>query len=156
LVRKSPIKSLRVSEVIVDTSFLLPYIGLRVKEVSYDVINELREIKIHYPYLMLPELIGAVIKVAKKMGLENIPRYALRSFNSLVYGDEINLITPTEEDLRIAYELVRAGLSDLFDAILYATAERTGIKALTMDEELIEFLRNHGFRVDNLILVRTK
>ncbi len=138
-----------------DTSFLLPYVGLRVKELSIDLINELKKVKIHYPYLMLPELVGVMIKVARRMELKSIPKYALRGFQLISLWGEINLITPTEQDISIAYELMEVELSDLFDAILYATVERIGIKALTMDEELIEFLGIHGFKVNNLILVST-
>jgi len=68
-------------------------------------------------------------------------------------GSVVNLIHPVGSDLSIAYELIRSGLSNLFDAILYATSKRISIKAITTDEALVDFLRARGFSVDNLILI---
>ena len=140
-------------KVVLDTSFLLPYVGLRVKEIPDNVVELLKEVELYYPYAMISELIGVIFKVARKMGLRSIPELALRGFNSIVYGGVINLIYPVDRDLSIAYELIRSGLSDVFDAILYATSKRTGIKAVTTDKTLVDFLRARGFSIDNLILI---
>lgn len=154
LARKSHVKLPDENRVILDTSFLLPYVGLKVKEISVEVMKWLENIDVYYPYAMIPELMGVVVKIARKKKLNTIPELALKGFNSIVYGDRVRLLTPVDHDLRIAYELVMKGLEDLFDAILYATSRRTGIKAVTLDEPLVEFLEKNGFKTDNIILLR--
>ncbi|RLI45174.1 PIN domain-containing protein [Candidatus Bathyarchaeota archaeon] len=146
-------KLLSESKIILDTSFLLPYVGLRVKEVRTEIMNWLREIDQYYPYMMIPELVGVIIRVSRKMNVDSIPDQALKGFNSIVYGDSIRLIEPMDEDLSIAYDLTRRGLRDIFDAILYATSRRLGIKAITMDSSLVEFLKRNNFEADNIILI---
>jgi len=140
-------------KIILDTSFLLPYVGLRVKEVRTEIMNWLKEIDQYYPYMMIPELVGVIIRVSRKMTMDSIPDQALKGFNSIVYGDSIRLIGPMDKDLSIAYALMRRGLRDLFDAILYATSRRVGIKAITMDNSLVEFLKRNNFEADNIILI---
>jgi len=152
-VKKLQGKLSKVDKVIVDTSFLLPYVGLKVREISDEVMEWLKGIELHYPYAMIPELMGTVIKVARKMKLRSIPESALRGLNLIIYGGFIRLITPTDQDLSIAYDLVKSGLGDLFDAILYATSKRTGITAITLDEALIEFLKKHGLSTGNMLLL---
>ena len=73
--------------VVLDTSFLLPYVGLKVKEIPSDVIELLEKVELYYPYIMISELIGMIFKVARRMRLRTIPEPALRSFNSIVYGE---------------------------------------------------------------------
>jgi len=116
-------------------------------------MNWLREIDQYYPYMMIPELVGVIIRVSRKMNVDSIPDQALKGFNSIVYGDSIRLIEPMDEDLSIAYDLTRRGLRDIFDAILYATSRRLGIKAITMDSSLVEFLKRNNFEADNIILI---
>ena len=146
-------KLLSEGKIILDTSFLLPYVGLRVKEVRTEIMNWLKEIDQYYPYMMIPELVGVIIRVSRKMTMDSIPDQALKGFNSIVYGDSIRLIGPMDKDLSIAYALMRRGLRDLFDAILYATSRRVGIKAITMDNSLVEFLKRNNFEADNIILI---
>jgi len=153
LVRRLRKKLPRVSKVIVDTSFLLPYLGLKVKEVSDEVMDWLESVELHYPYVMVPEVIGVVIKKVRSMGLSAIPKEALQGFNTIIYGGFVNLIPPVDQDLSIAYGLIKRGLRDLFDALLYATSKRTGITAITVDEALLKFLRSNGFDTDNMVLL---
>ena len=153
MVRRLRKKLPRVSKVIVDTSFLLPYLGLKVKEVSDEVMDWLESVELHYPYVMVPEVIGVVIKKARSMGLSAIPKEALQGFNTIIYGGFVNLIPPVDQDLSIAYGLIKRGLRDLFDALLYATSKRTGITAITVDEALLKFLRSNGFDTDNMVLL---
>jgi len=63
------------------------------------------------------------------------------------------MIPLVNQDLSIAYDLVKRGLRDLFDALLYATSKRTGITAITVDEALLKFLRSGGFEASNMILL---
>ncbi|MEM1626376.1 MAG: PIN domain-containing protein [Sulfolobaceae archaeon] len=141
-------KSLEASELIVDTSFLLPYLGIKVKEIS-DL--NLDDKKLYYPALMLTELFAVVIKEAKKVGLEDLPKEAIDGFLYINYG--INLIQPSEYDLSLAYKIIKKGWSDIFDAILYSTHVRTQLPVITLDRKFIEFLIKYNFDVKNIILM---
>lgn len=142
-----------VDSLILDTSFLLPYIGIRVKGIDEEISNYLEGIKLYYPYILLPELIGVIFKVSKKYRFERIPIEALNGLNTIIYGNDIRLLTPKSEDIEIAYDLIRKGLNDLFDALLYSTSIRTRIKVITGDKTLLNFLENKGFNTENILLV---
>ena len=144
---------MEIDKAIVDTSFLLPYVGLKVRGLSEELMNRLNEIELYYPYIMIAELIGVIMREARKAKLSSIPKIALRGFNTIIYGEAIRIINPIDQDLEIAYTLITSGLNDIFDAILYSTSRRTGIKAITMDKALIKFLQQHNFDTNNLILL---
>ena len=91
-------KLAEISKLVVDTSFILPYLGIKVKEIK----DELLEDKvIYYPLLLIVELIAVIIKEAKKRNLENVPDEASRGLSYVL--SHINLIEPDSEDLRIIY-----------------------------------------------------
>ena len=83
--------------------------------------------------------------------MDGLPGAALEAFNSIVCGALVELVPPTDEDLEVGYRVISAGWSDLFDAALYATAERLGVRALTLDVSFREFLRREGFDHTRLI-----
>jgi len=138
---------------VVDTTFLLPYLGIKVRGLDEDVLSSLSPC---YPVIMLVELLGVLYKEAKKKGLEELPEQALEGFNSIVYGKEVKLIFPTEEDLRLGYEVMRRGWKDIFDVMLYATAKRLEIKALTMDSSFKNFLKESNLDHEVLEVFKSK
>ncbi|MDK2463736.1 MAG: PIN domain-containing protein [Candidatus Korarchaeota archaeon] len=141
----------RSGELLLDTTYLLPYLGIRVGvgPTRLDVI--LRSHRPLYPALMLAELEGVLYKVGRERGMDRLPRAALDGFNSVVHGALVELVPPTDEDLEIAYRVISAGWSDLYDAALYATAERLDAPALTLDGRFKEFLRRRGFNHRKLV-----
>jgi len=138
---------------VIDTTFLLPYLGIRVRGLDEDVLSSLSPC---YPVIMLVELLGVLYKEAKKKELEELPEQALEGFNSIVYGKEVKLIFPTEEDLRLGYEVMRRGWKDIFDVMLYATAKRLEIKALTMDSSFKKFLKEANLDHEVLEVFKSK
>jgi len=142
-----------IDKVILDTSFVLPYVGVRIRELDVDVAVHLGNVERYYPYLLIPELMGVLIKVCRKMGFENITEDVLTRFNSLIYGGDIGLIYPDGEDIRLVYKLLGEGFNDIFDAILYSTSIRSGISILTLDKMLLEFLIDKGFYTGNIIVI---
>ena len=116
--------------IILDASFLLSYVELKMKEVDTEDIKLFKNIELYYLYVMLPELIGTVVKIARKKMLKSIPGIALKGFNSIVYGDHIHLINLVDQDLKITYSLILNSLKDMFDAMLYATSRKQELKPL--------------------------
>lgn len=93
-----------LSELIVDTSFLLPLVGIKVKGIK----DELLEGKaIYYPSLMLTELLAVIFKEAKKLKLGKVPEeamkgliYVLNKFSSLLEYHNISLLASMQYLLR--------------------------------------------------------
>ena len=125
-----------------------------MKEIDTEIIKLFESIELYYPYVMLPELMSIVVKIARKKKLKSIPEIALRGFISIVYRDHIHMINSVDRDLRIAYDLILSGLKDLFDAILYASSRRTSIKIIILDEFLVRFLKENNINIDNIILLK--
>ena len=112
--KKLPRELLEIDKAIIDTPLPLPYIGLKVRGLSEEVMKKLNEIELYYPYIMITELIGVIMRKARRAGLSSIPKIALRNFNSIIYGEVIRLISPIDQDLEIAHNLITRGLNDLF------------------------------------------
>lgn len=140
------------NSIIVDTPYLLPIVGLRVKGLSREDFEYILEnYHLFYPKLLLTELSAVIVKQAKKKKLEKIPKQAIEGLNSIIYLETINLIPLDGEDLRIVYKLSRLGWKDMFDSILYATAIRLNMKVLTMDKKFKNFLKEKGLKYELLI-----
>ncbi len=132
-------------------SYLLPLVGIEVEGITEKDYNKILTKKLYYPSALIAELIGVVMKEAKKAKIEEIPEEAVEGFNSITFGGKINLVSPEGVDLKIAFELIKSGWNDIFDALLYATAKRLGMKALSLDNKFKRFLKENGFEADLLI-----
>ena len=133
-----------MNKLILDTSFIVPLLGINISGQPL-VIKKLSGVKFLYPILMLPELIGVLFKILKKERVDTIPIEVLVSFDALIYGGLVELIPPDSSDVELVYELIKLGWKDVFDGILYATAEKLRVLALTLDVEFRNFLKKQGF-----------
>ncbi len=141
---KNSVSEYSVNKLILDTSFIVPLLGINISGQPL-VIKKLSGVKFLYPILMLPELIGVLFKILKKERVDTIPIEVLVSFDALIYGGLVELIPPDSSDVELVYELIKLGWKDVFDGILYATAEKLGVLALTLDVEFRNFLKKQGF-----------
>lgn len=77
---------MRKIKVVLDTSFLLPVLGIEVEEIGVDDIALLRKasekLSFLYPSPMIIELLGKALKKAREQGLVSLPvgSYFVRSF----------------------------------------------------------------------------
>ena len=141
-----------LNEIIVDTTYLLPILGISVEgldERDYDYIIE--NFHMIYPIPLLAELSAVVIKQARKEGFKEIPKQAIEGLNSIIYSEKVELESLRGEDLKIIYTLSNLGWRDIFDSILYATAIRLNMKILTMDKEFKKFLKQNNLKHEILI-----
>ncbi|AHC52202.1 VapC-type toxin [Sulfolobus acidocaldarius SUSAZ] len=141
-------KLLDHSELMVDTSLLLPFLGIKVRGVNE---NLLEGKNIYYPSLMLVELIAVVIKEARKLGLGLIPQDAIKGLSYI--NHTVNLVLMEELDLNVVYDIVSKGWNDIFDAILYSSHSFTKIPLVTLDRMFYEFLNKNSFDTRGIILV---
>ena len=89
------------SSIIVDTTYLLPIVGLRVKGLNredYEYILE--NYRLFYPTLLLTELSAVIVKQARKKKLEKLPKQAVEGLNSIIYLEVINLVSLDVEGLK--------------------------------------------------------
>lgn len=128
---------------VLDTSFLLPFLGVKVRGVDDRVLRKIEEIatrrgtlQLCYHELMLPELIAKAFSTSLRKGLETVPEKAIEGFLSVSSGMFIEVLATTREDLEIAYTLRMAGHGDFFDCIAYAAAKSRRGRLLTLDTEL--------------------
>ena len=140
-----------LDELLLDTSYVLPFVGIEVEEIPENIYTKILTKKLYYPLALVAELIGVIMKEAKKSKIEELPEEATEGFNSIIFGSKINLVPPVGDDLKVAYELIKLGWNDIFDALLYATAKRIGIKALSLDRDFKKFLRENGYEADLLV-----
>lgn len=138
------------SRLLLDTSYVLPHLGVEVRGLE-DLDEVLKGRRLYYPMAMMAELEGVVLKEVRRMRLESVPRQASEGLDYLVYGGAIGLVPPRGEDLESMRRVLNAGWRDLFDAILYATASRMGVEALTLDSTFSSFIREKGFKHGLLI-----
>ncbi|QIW23765.1 PIN domain-containing protein [Sulfolobus sp. S-194] len=137
-----------LSELIVDTSFLLPLVGIRVKGVE---INLLEGKAIYYPSLMLTELLAIMFKEAKKLKLSKLPEEAMKGLIYIL--SNVRLIPIEELEIEIIYEILNKGWNDIFDAILYTAYKSTEIPLVTMDKSFYSFLKEKGIDIKGIILL---
>jgi predicted nucleic acid-binding protein len=137
-----------LSELIVDTSFLLPLVGIKVKGIK-DELLEGRAI--YYPNLMLTELLAVIFKEAKKLKLDKVPEEAMKG---LIYVlSNVKLIPIEELEIETIYEILNKGWKDIFDAILYTAYKSTKIPLITMDKSFYNFLKEKGIDAKGVILL---
>ena len=144
-------KLVNLSELIVDTSFLLPFVGIKVRGVD---VSQLEGKVLYYPSLMLTELLAVIIKEARKLKLVNIPEEAIKGLSYIL--SEVRLIPLNQLDINLIYEVVNRGWSDIFDSILYSASVSTGLPLITLDYSFYEFLHRNGFETNNLIIIKEK
>ena len=132
----------RPLRLLLDTTYILPSLGVEVEgvEPALEALRRLRgagEAELYYSSFSLLEA------VAKTSRLPVPPAAVEAGLLAITTGYQE--AGPTVDAWMLALELRRAGLRDMIDAILYSTAEALGLRLLTRDKALIEFLRRNGY-----------
>jgi len=136
---------LESNEIIIDTTFLLPAIGIEVEEEAMNIIPYLRLFKVHYLEVSILEAMWKVLRL--------IPRDKLRRIEEglIAIRDTYIAIQPPPKAYIKAYEIYRKGHRDLIDALIYSTANEMNIPLLTIDREFIEFLEREKYNTKIII-----
>jgi len=125
--------------VILDTSFLLPFLGIRTDEPVMEALPRLRGHELYYSELSVLEALWKIVKVVSPNGVEVVLR-GLSEVRSHMRRAEVD-----EGAVKAALELYRLGHRDLIDDLLYGTALSHGFKLLTIDRTLTDFVRGKGY-----------
>lgn len=139
---------LELSELIVDTSFLLPFVGIKVRGVKEDLLEGKT---LYYPSLMLTELLAVIIKELKKLRLKKVPEDVIKGLSYI--NANVRLISLDQTDIVTVFQIMNSGWNDIFDAILYSAYKSTGIPMLTMDKPFYNFLSTKGLETSGVILI---
>ena len=134
--------------VLLDTSFLLPAFGVDAGEEvlnCLELIATRRErVLVYYSPFSLLESIMVLLRETRRgrVEIEVAVGMAREGATKVVYGLEAADTPP--EAYSLAVRLYSLGHRDLFDNLLYATAATSGLFFLTLDSELLGFLKKAG------------
>jgi len=146
---------LKKNRIIIDTSFLLPILGIEVEEINSSYITLLREVsekaELLYPSPMIIELLGKSLKKARELGFKGLPIEAIKGLEIILSGVFIKIISPDIRALTLASKIWLEGHRDLLDNIAYACSQSLNALFLTMDEELITFLKQNNYPINNIV-----
>ena len=143
-------------EVLLDTTYLLPTFGVRVRGLDDDALVKLRElgssgeVRYYCSSVIWVELIGKVAREAKARG-EDLEDLVVDSARSLLESDFCRWIHPSKEAIKLAYRMRKLGHRDVIDNLLYSMAVTEGMRFLSMDSAFHRFLEEIGFETDVLI-----
>lgn len=132
--------------ILLDTSFLMPTIGIEVEKQVLDTVSKIQpgKYEILYSNLSLLECTWMAIKQMKASKYrEEIFRKGVLSIAKTGY---YNLIHEDAEDYLYALQLYQMGHIDMIDNLLYAIALRNECSFLTIDRELQEFIDKNDVR----------
>jgi len=134
-------KSSRKLKLLLDSTYLLPIVGVEVEGIEEALIflKRLRDegkAEYYYTPFNLFEIIGKLSRLNYDVNRVTIGLTAIE--------EEFKLIQPTRQAYLKALTLRAKGYRDLIDLLLYTTSQTSDIIFLTRDYTLIKFLKeNH-------------
>ncbi|TFG11334.1 PIN domain-containing protein [Candidatus Thorarchaeota archaeon] len=130
----------RVQRILLDTSFLLPTLGVEVEHEVMEVIPRLNheEVQLFYSHWSLLESSWFATKQIKQDTYQKT-RFR-RGLLSITKTGHYNAVSTGPDDYMIALDLFQMGHSDMIDNLLYATALRNQQQFLTIDTEFSKFV----------------
>ncbi len=142
-------------DVLLDSTYILPSFGVEVEGFSVNHIAELREagvggrVRFHCLSVIWIEVLGKVCREKERLGMD-VDEVIELAVKSLLESGFYKWITPTADDVKLAFKLRSLGHKDNIDNLLYAASVNSNMILLTMDEKLKKFLIQKNFKVDNL------
>ena len=138
------------NKILLDTSFLLPILGFETSRDIMDVFEKLMGYILFYNEVSILEALWKIVKVIRWRD-DEIER-VLEGIDSI--RRTMDNVPLEAEAVKNAIEMYRLGHRDMVDNLLYSVAVSKGIKFLTIDKELIEFIEENGLPRENIILPR--
>lgn len=126
-----------MERILLDSTYLLPIVGIAVKDVE-EVLKVLERlyradaVELYYTHFNIFEIIGKLSRTrydleTVKIGLQSIV-------------ENFQQANPTYQSYAKALQLKSIGFKDLIDILLYTTSVDNGLKLLTRDRKLWEFI----------------
>jgi PIN domain nuclease of toxin-antitoxin system len=129
--------------ILLDTSFVLPTLGIDTGREVSESLRKLDEVKaeLYYSRFSILESLWIVAKLAKNNTFD-ADRFS-QGLRSILEGGRYKGI---EENSKVFEEAIRLriiGHRDMIDNVLYSTSLHFNLKLLTLDDELKEFVRKN-------------
>ncbi|MGC8934127.1 MAG: PIN domain-containing protein [Thermoproteota archaeon] len=129
--------------ILLDTSFVLPTLGIDTGREVSESLRKLDEVKaeLYYSRFSILESLWIVAKLAKNNAFD-ADRFS-QGLRSILEGGRYKGI---EENSKVFEEAIRLriiGHRDMIDNVLYSTSLHFNLKLLTLDDELKEFVRRN-------------
>jgi predicted nucleic acid-binding protein len=123
---------------LLDTSFILPTLGITVTGVNPEVIRFLAnpKIEVYYSRFSLLESLWVATKISESVFDGETFQLGLRSITE---GLRYKRVEEDSETFKEAFRLYRLGHKDMIDNILYASALSLDLRLLTLDDEFKKF-----------------
>jgi len=137
-------------KILIDTSFILPSLGFIVEQEIIETVKYFKFFEIYYSELSLLEASWKIVRLDLSGKMEIVLK-GIRAIKETYSKVEI----PNKAYV-LAYKMWTDGHKDMIDNLLYSTAYSLGMRFLTIDEELISFLKNTGYPVENVIILPKK
>ena len=131
-------------KVLLNTSFILPTLGIDVgREVEIN-LKKLDEVKaeIYYSRFSILESLWVAAKLMKNQAF-NMERF-IQGLKRVMESGRYIKVEENAQTFIDAFKFYKLGHSDIIDNVLYATSMNFSLKFLTLDEELKEFAQNKG------------
>jgi predicted nucleic acid-binding protein len=136
--------------ILLDTSFILPSIGIDTGKEVIQSLKKLADIKaeIHFSRFSILEALWIMTRLLRTAEFNaEAFRQGLRS---VLESGRYKKIEENSETFNDALRLYKLGHKDMIDNILYASSAQLNLKLLTLDNELKQFIYEKGLR-DTLI-----
>jgi len=137
-------------KVLLDTSFILPTLGIDLGGEIDRGIRRLRELEaeIYYSRFSILEALWIASRIARR-GSFDYDRFRV-GLRSIMESGRYNLVDEGCEVFENAFKLYMLGHRDLIDNILYSISIALDIKLLTVDRELIKFITDN--KLENTVV----
>jgi len=124
---------------IIDTSFIMPTLGVDIGEEVLKCISLFDNYDIFYIEASILEAMWKLVKLIRN------DEDMVRVMNGLeAVKSKYHLIIPTPQEYIYAYKVYSLGHRDYIDALLYSVSYMRKKSLLTLDMELIQFIRENG------------
>ena len=131
--------------ILLDTSFILPTLGITVGGVTPEAMKFLAEdpkIEIYYSRFSVLESLWVATRISD--GKLSDARFDAETFQlglrSIIEGRRYKRVEEDSEIFKEAFRLYRLGHKDMIDNILYASALSLGLLLWTFDDQLKKFV----------------
>ncbi len=143
----SPVK------VLIDSTFLLPTLGVKVAQISDSDLRELVKLRSKANFFCIHQSLVEVLgKVGRAWTSDENPLETIEEgLRSLLESSVYTWIGPSIRALLDAVKIRRKGHKDMIDNMLYSTASDLGMLFLSLDVDFKKFLRENQYQTDAIV-----
>ncbi|MET1160672.1 MAG: PIN domain-containing protein [Thermoprotei archaeon] len=136
------------NKILLDTSFLLPILGFETSNRIMRAFQKLGSYELYYSDISILEALWKIVKVIKGTR-EELSRI---SEGISAIRETMKYAPIDEKVVENAIYMFKLGHKDMIDNLLYSIAMTKKLRLLTVDKDLVEFIKKHDLDKDSVIL----